>query len=249
MLTLRYIGTNYCGYQVQPNGTTVASVLQDAIEGLFGERLPVVGCSRTDAGVHAEMFCAHFCTESSIPCERIIPALNVRLPRDVAVTSCREVPSDFHARYSCLGKQYDYKILNARIRDPFWEKRALLCPTPLDSEKMDRAAQMFIGKHDFTAFCSTGGSVEDKTRTVSLAQVRRDGDLVTFSVAANGFLYNMVRIMVGTLLDAAAGKIQPEDIPEILSSGDRSRAGQTAPAHGLYLVKVCYPDFNLTGGE
>ena len=227
---------------------TVASTLQDAIEGLFGERLPIVGCSRTDAGVHAEMFCVHFCTESAIPCRKIVPALNVRLPRDIAVTSCREVPADFHARYSCTGKRYDYRILNARVRDPFWEERALLCPTPLDAGRMDAAARAFLGTHDFTGFCSTGGSVVDKVRTVTLAQVRRDGDLVTFSVAADGFLYNMVRIMAGTLLEAGAGRLNPQDVPEILASCDRTRAGQTAPAHGLYLAEVFYPDSILTGG-
>ena len=209
----------------------------------------MVGCSRTDAGVHAEMFCVHFSTGSQIPCERIVPALNVRLPRDIAVTSCQEVPEDFHARYSCTGKQYDYRILNARVRDPFWENRALLFPLPLDAERMDCAARAFLGRHDFTAFCSAGSSVADKVRTVSLAQVRREGKLITFSVAADGFLYNMVRIMTGTLLDVGIGKLPPESLAEIIASGDRERAGQTAPPHGLYLAKVFYPEPILTGGE
>lgn len=240
LLTLRYDGSRYCGYQVQPNGPTVAATLQDAIEGLFGQRLPIIGCSRTDAGVHAEMFCVNFRTDSRIPCERIIPALNVRLPKDIAIYGCKEMPEEFHARYASTGKRYEYRIWNAPYRNPFYDGYALHYPYPLDADVLDRCAQDYLGTHDFSAFCAAGGSVEDKVRTVSQAGVARDGDLVRFTVTANGFLYNMVRIMVGTLLDIAARKMDPDAIPAILASMDRQNAGHTAPAQGLYLSEVFY---------
>ncbi len=240
LLTLRFDGTAYCGYQVQKNGVTIAGVVQDAIADLFGARLPITGCSRTDAGVHADMYCLNFRTDSAIPCERVIPALNVRLPRDIAVYGCREVPMDFHARYSCLAKRYCYTLYNAPIRSPFYDRTALLYPWPLDAERLNRSARDFLGTHDFSAFCAAGGSVADKVRTVSRSMVERDGPLVRFTVQADGFLYNMVRIMTGTLLDIAAGKIAPDAIPAILAGRDRGRAGQTAPAHGLMLTHVVY---------
>ena len=240
LLTLRFDGTAYCGYQVQKNGVTVAGVVQDAVAGLFGARLPITGCSRTDAGVHADKYCLNFRTDSAIPCERIIPALNVRLPRDIAVYGCREVPLDFHARYSCRAKRYCYTVYNAPARNPFYERTALHDPRPLDAELLDRSARAFVGTHDFTAFCAAGGSVIDKVRTVSHSAVERDGDLVRFTVQADGFLYNMVRIMAGTLLDIAAGRIAPDAVPAILAGRDRSAAGQTAPAHGLMLTDVVY---------
>lgn len=241
LLTFAFDGTDYCGYQVQANGVTVASTMQDALEGLFGERLPLVGCSRTDAGVHAERFCANFRTDSAIPCERIVPALNMRLPRSVAVTDCREVPPDFHARYAALGKRYVYRIWNEPARSPFFDRYTFHLPRRLDAEALGRAARGYLGTHDFSAFCSAGGSVGDKTRTVTEAAVDRDGGLVTFTVAADGFLYNMVRIMMGTLLDIDAGRIAPDAIPAILAGCDRARAGQTAQARGLCLADVFYP--------
>ena len=240
LLTLRYDGGAYHGWQVQENAVTVQQTLQDAIEAVFGARLPVIGCSRTDAGVHARMFCVNFRTDSAIDCARIPYALNAHLPDDIGVYDCRQVPDDFHARYSCVSKTYVYVIRNSPFRDPFAVGRAATVRWPLDENMLHDQAQAFVGTHDFAAFAAAGGSVEDTVRTVRSACVRRDGETVLFSVRANGFLYNMVRIMVGTLLDIASGKIPRGSIPEILQSLDRSRAGATAPPQGLYLQSVEY---------
>lgn len=240
LLTLRYDGTAYHGWQVQENAVTVQQTLQDAIEAVFGARLPVIGCSRTDAGVHAKMFCVNFRTDSAIPCERIPYALNAHLPDDVGVYACRQVPDDFHARYSCVSKRYRYVIRNSPFRDPFLVGRAAVVPFPLDEALMHAQAQAFVGTHDFASFAAAGGSVEDTVRTVRDASVRRDGKTVLFEVEADGFLYHMVRIMAGTLLDIAGGKLPRGCIPEILHALDRSRAGVTAPPQGLYLQSVQY---------
>jgi tRNA pseudouridine38-40 synthase len=240
LLTLRYDGSAYHGWQVQENAVTVQQTLQDAIEAVFGDRLPVTGCSRTDAGVHAKMFCVNFRTDSALACDRIPYALNAHLPDDIGVYACRQVPDDFHARYSCVSKQYVYVIRNSPFRDPFAVGRAATVRWPLDEDMLHREAQAFCGTHDFAAFAAAGGSVEDTVRTVHEARVRRDGETVCFEVRADGFLYNMVRIMVGTLLDVASGKLPQGSIPEILRSLDRSRAGVTAPPQGLYLQSVQY---------
>lgn len=240
MLTLRYRGTNYHGFQVQKNGITVCQVLQDAIQEVFGSRLDVKGCSRTDAGVHANGFVLSFRTPNAIPCHKVPEALNAHLPGDVAVRDCREAPADFHPRYSCTGKRYLYKIHNSRVRDPFLENLALLVRTPIAEEAMNRAAGAFLGAHDFSAFCAAGGSVEDKVRTIHDCGVTRRGELVTLSITGDGFLYNMVRIIAGTLLEVGAGRMAEEELPAILAGRDRSRAGPTAPPWGLYLDEVFY---------
>ena len=227
LLSIAYDGRNYHGFQVQKNAVTVEEVFQDALVRVFGARLPVKGCSRTDSGVHANQFCISMKTESRIPCERVIPAMNTNLPPDIAVTDCREVLEEFHARYSCIGKEYLYRILNRTARDPF------------------SACRDFAGYHDFTAFCSSGSAVEDTRRTIFRANVERKGDFVEFRVAGDGFLYNMVRIMTGTLLEISRGSIPVEGIPEILESRDRRRAGPTAPAWGLYLNRVFYSESEL----
>jgi tRNA pseudouridine38-40 synthase len=240
LLTLRFDGSAYHGWQVQENAVTVQQTLQDAIEAVFGARLPVIGCSRTDAGVHAKMFCVNFRTDSAMPCARIPYALNAHLPDDIGVYDCRQVPDDFHARYSCVCKQYAYVIRNSPFRDPFAVGRATTVRFPLDETMLNREAQAFCGTHNFASFAAAGGSVEDTVRTVYDVGVRRDGETVIFEVRANGFLYNMVRIMVGTLLDVASGKLPQGSIPQILRSLDRSRAGATAPPQGLYLQSVQY---------
>ncbi|MBE6767801.1 MAG: tRNA pseudouridine(38-40) synthase TruA [Ruminococcaceae bacterium] len=240
MLTLQYIGTNYHGWQVQPNAVTVQQCVQDAIERVTGVRSPLTGCSRTDAGVHAEMFCCVTETEATIPCDKLVAALNAWLPLDMAVTDCREVTADFHPRYDARGKQYQYRIWNRPARNPFLEGRALHVKRPLDVAKMQRAAKDFLGKHDFSAFCAVGSEVEDRVRTVTQSTVTAENGMVTFTVAADGFLYNMVRIMVGTLLDIESGKLAEGCIPSLLSAGDREAAGHTAPACGLYLTQVYY---------
>ncbi len=240
LLTVQYRGTNYHGYQVQPNGVTVAQVLQDAIERIFKNRLDIKGCSRTDAGVHANGFRASFRTVSNISCDAVVRAMNVNLPDDVAVSNCQEVPLSFHPRYDCTGKRYLYQIYNSPVKNPFLTDLALFHKYPLDEDKMDKAAQCFVGTHDFRAFCSSSSKIEDTVRTISSISVTREGKMVTISVTGDGFLYNMVRIIVGTLLDASRGIYLPEDIKKMIDSRDRNAAGATAPPHGLYLDEVFY---------
>jgi len=240
LLTITYEGSAYHGWQVQENALTVQQALQDALESLFGSRPAVTGCSRTDTGVHASMFCCNFRANSSLECERIMAALNHFLPEDIAVNGCREVPWGFHARYDCLGKRYKYLIWNGPVRNPFYINRAFHYRYPLDENMLDEAARQFIGTFDFSAFCASGSSTLSKTRTISHAEVRRKGDIVEFTVEGDGFLYNMVRIMAGTLIYIAEGRIDKSGIGDIIKSGDRSRAGFTAPAEGLYLDEVSY---------
>ncbi len=240
LLTLRYDGTAYHGWQVQPNGVTVQQVLQDAIQAVTGVRSGVIGCSRTDAGVHADMFCCTFDTASPLRGNKLASALNFHLPHDVAVYAATEVAADFHPRYHATGKRYVYRIWNGAQRHPVYERYALHRNQPLDVELLDRAAADFVGTHDFAAFCGAGSSVEDTVRTVRRCSVERQGDLVLFTVEGDGFLYNMVRIMVGTLLDIAAGRLAADSIPAIVHSLDRGQAGPTAPAQGLCLAQVFY---------
>ena len=245
LLTLRYDGTAYHGWQVQPNGVTVQQTLQDAIEAVTGVRSGVIGCSRTDAGVHADMFCCTFDTDSSLRGNKLCSALNFHLPHDMAVYDAREVGADFHPRYGAAGKRYVYRIWNGAQRHPAYGRYALHRNAPLDTDRMNRAAAAFVGKHDFAAFCGAGSDVQGTTeRTIRACRVERQGDLVLFTVEGDGFLYNMVRIMVGTLLEIAAGRMAEDAIPAILDSGDRSTAGPTAPALGLCLERVFYE-----GGE
>ena len=240
LVTMRYDGTAYHGWQVQENAVTVQETFQNALQAVFGARLPVVGCSRTDAGVHALMYCCNFRTQSTISCEKLPYALNAHLPDDIGVYACREVPADFHARYSCTSKRYQYRLHNSPFRDPFSMHRAAPYRYALDEAFLHRQAQDFLGTHDFAAFAAAGGSVEDTVRTVQDAQVFRVGDTVYFEVQADGFLYHMVRIMTGTLLGIAEGKLAPGSIPDILRSLDRGSAGVTAPPQGLYLKEVQY---------
>lgn len=240
LLTLSFDGTNYHGWQVQENAVTVQETLQNAVERILGVRENIIGCSRTDAFVHADMFCCNMRTEKEMAPEKLQTALNAVLPRDIAVLECGEVPYDFHARYDCTGKTYRYLLLNRQVRDPFYENRAYHYPWHLHTEFLNEQAQQFIGLHDFSAFCASKTAVEDKVREIRRVQVRRNGDFVEFSVTGNGFLYNMVRIMVGTLLDLNSGKLQRDSIPDIIAGKDRAQAGVTAPAHGLYLHHVEY---------
>lgn len=240
LLTLRYDGRRYHGWQVQKNAVTVQQTLQDAVERVTGVRSGIIGCSRTDSGVHAEMFCCTADTDSMLRGDAMTAALNANLPRDIAVYGCREVPEDFHPRYSARGKRYLYRIWNSEARNPFWEGLALHLRRPLDAERLDKAAKDYIGTHDFISFCSAGSDVKDTVRSVRSCGVIRDGELVTFLVEADGFLYNMVRIMAGTLLEMAAGKRKYDGIPEIIAAKTRTAAGATAPACGLILDRVFY---------
>lgn len=199
LFTIRFDGTAYHGWQVQDNARTVQQTFQDAVEKICGSRDNVVGCSRTDAGVHANMYCCNMRTESSISCDKWLSALNAVLPQDIGVFGCVEVPFDFHARYDCVSKEYVYKIWNSAHRNPFYEKYYLNYKYPLDEKFLNAQAKDFVGIHDFSAFCSAGSSTKDNVRTVKDVRVERHGDELLFFFEADGFLYNMVRIMTGTL--------------------------------------------------
>lgn len=240
LLTLAFDGTAYHGWQLQQNADTVQARVNAALSSVLNEPVNVSGCSRTDTGVHAEMFCCNFHTEKAIPAEKLVPALNFYLPQDIAVYSAEEKEADFHARFSCKKKEYVYRICNTPQRDPFWRNRALLYRYPLDEELLAQEAQDFLGAHDFSAFCSSGSAVQNKVRTVEAVSVTREGNLLLFRVSADGFLYNMVRIMVGTLLAVSENKIERGSIPAILAGQNRLLAGATAPPQGLYLSKVFY---------
>lgn len=235
-----YCGTAYHGFQRQENAVSVQNILEDRLSRLTASDVKINGCSRTDTGVHANEFYFSFKTSHSIPCENIVRGMNSLLPGDIAVFDCEEVPSDFHARYSCKGKEYIYKILNRSVKDPFLEDRVLHYPYAMDADIMDKAAQNIIGTHDFSAFCGALGAKENSVRTVNVCSVSREGDMVTLKISGDGFLYNMVRIIAGTLIYVNEGKLSPEDITDIIESRDRSRAGVTAKPQGLYLNRVFY---------
>ena len=240
LLTLCYDGTRFHGWQVQPNGITVQETLQDAIERITGVRAPVTGCSRTDAGGHARKFCWTTVRPEKLTPEALCKALNAVLPSDVSVLSAVPVSEEFHPRYSARGKRYAYYIWNGVSRDPFRRAYALHLRTPLDEAQMHKTAQLFLGTHDFIAFCSAGGSVQDKVRTITRSEVQRQGDLIVYTVEADGFLYNMVRILVGTLLDVQSGRLTEKDVRRALAEGDRTAAGVTAPPQGLFLEDIWY---------
>ena len=243
LLTLAYDGTNYCGFQVQPNGRSVAQTFQDGLEAVLGCRPDIKGCSRTDAGVHALGFMLNFHADTRIPVEKLPLALNQHLPPDIRVLAARVVPEDFHARYAAHTKTYLYRIHNSPIDSPFDEKYYTRVPRRLDTAKMNTAARRFVGKHDFLALCAAGSSAAahgDTVRTITACGVERKGDEVEITVTADGYLYNMVRILAGTLCAVGAGRMQPEAIPGILASRDRHKAGPTLPAKGLFLKSVEY---------
>ncbi len=239
-LHLQYDGTRYHGWHVQPQARTVQEVVQGAIFGVTGEHVSVTGCSRTDAGVHARHFVCNFHTQTKIPCERMPYAMNANLPDDIAVTLCEEVEDTFHARYDAKSKIYEYRILNSKVRNPFEKDRAWQYPIVLNVERMRRAAAWMVGTHDFTAFMAAGGQQRQMEKEMYEVRVEKQDNLFTVRVHANSYLYNMVRIIVGTLVYAGNGKIQPDDVHNILLSKDRKRAGMTAPPQGLYLHKVFY---------
>ena len=243
LLTISYCGNHYHGWQIQENALTVQEVFQNALYDIIHERPDIKGCSRTDSGVHANRYCISMKITHPITNDHLMMALNRYLPDDVAVLSVEDVDEDFHARYSCKGKEYVYQLWNSRVRNPFLHERALHYRYPIDVEMLNKEAQALVGKHDFTSFCTLDKRDKgDFTRDVRYFRVERDGDLVTFTVAADGFLYNMVRIMVGTLLAISQGRIKSGSLPDILSAEDRSKAGPTAPACGLYLNQVFYDE-------
>lgn len=242
LFKIKYDGSSFHGWQIQPNGITVQQCLKDAFYEIFRQNVTVNGCSRTDAGVHANEFCFSVRLETQMPEERIIHAINAKMPDSAKVYACCEAGSDFHARFDCKGKEYIYRVLNTQYPDPFLRDRAYHYKYPLDEEMLHKEAKAFIGTHDFAAFCASGSSVESTERTIYDFSVKREGNEVVFSVSGDGFLYNMVRIMVGTLIDISRGKIEAGSIPQIIESRDRMGAGVTAPACGLYLNKVFYEE-------
>ena len=240
-LVVAYDGTNYCGWQIQPNGITIQGVLNDTLSELLGEKIETIGASRTDAGVHALGNVAVFDTNTKIPGEKISYALNQRLPEDIRVQVSEEVPSDWHPRKCTCIKTYEYRILNRRINMPMERLYSHFCYYKLDVDRMQAAANMLAGEHDFKSFCSVRTQVTDTVRTVYRIDVtRNEDDIITIRVTGNGFLYNMVRIIAGTLMAVGTGHIQAEDMPSILEAKDRRAAGPTAPARGLTLIEMKY---------
>ncbi len=240
LLKIRYNGAAFVGWQVQKNGKSVQEQMQDAIEEIFGSRVGVTGCSRTDSGVHAMEYCLCFDPPRRMEMKRIPFALNSVLPDSISVLSCQEVTEDFHPRYHAVAKEYIYRFYDGFAPDPFKNGLAFHERKGLDAEQMDRAAKHFLGTHDFKAFMSTGSKIEDTVRTIYYSSVGRQGNDVTFRVVGDGFLYKMVRIMAGTLLFVSMGRIDENALPSIIDNGDRAACGKTMPAYGLYLNKVYY---------
>ncbi|MFB7303901.1 tRNA pseudouridine(38-40) synthase TruA [Heyndrickxia sporothermodurans] len=236
-----YDGSNFSGYQVQPNGRTVQGELEAALKKIHkGEEVKVVGSGRTDAGVHATGQVIHFNTPLHIPLNRWPIVLNSMLPNDISIKQTELVDANFHARFSVVKKEYRYKVYTSPYRDPFKHVYAYHYPYPLNLDEMEKASKHFIGTHDFTSFCSAKTEVADKVRTIEDIRFVKSNEELEVQFIGNGFLYNMVRILMGTLLEVGIGKRKSEEIPSILEQRNRINAGKTAPAEGLYLWKVYY---------
>lgn len=239
-LVVAYEGTNYCGWQIQPNGITIEQVLNETLSSLLGEEITVMGASRTDAGVHSLGNVAVFETHTKMPAEKISFALNQRLPEDIVVQESCQVPEDFHPRFSKSRKTYEYRILNCRFRQPLERRTSYFYHYPLDVRAMQKAAAYLVGEHDFTSFASVHAQTNTYVRMIYALDVVREGDMIRIRVQGNGFLYNMVRIIAGTLIQVGAGIKKPEDMESILAGKDRELAGPTAPAHGLTMIGLEY---------
>lgn len=243
-MTIAYDGTRYHGFQKQ-KGTglkTIQETLEKALSTITNENILVNGSGRTDAGVHAKGQVVNFKSNTKIPQEKLPLAVNSVLPGDIVVKEAVDVSPDFHARFNAKRKTYRYNIYNDRHMSPFWRYYAYHVPIILDVEKMNLGCERFIGEHDFTGFCAKDTSVRDYVRTIYNCNIQRSGPLLILTVEGNGFLYNMVRIITGTLLDIGKNKGKPEDITFLLHKKDRSLSGATAPPHGLYLFSVNYSD-------
>ncbi len=246
LVTLAYDGTQYCGYQVQPNGRSIAQTFQDALEKIVGFRPDTKGCSRTDAGVHAQGFALNFHLAEGVkfPLNKLPLALNAHLPSDIRVLNAQQVPEAFHARYAAHTKTYEYRIRNSAIESPFDARFTTKIHRPLDVTKMQRAAGDFVGVHDCIALCAAGSSAAahgDTVRHITDCHVVKNGDVITISITANGYLYNMVRIVAGTLVEIGEGRRAADSVPMMLASKNRQNAGQTLAAKGLSLCTVSYP--------
>lgn len=239
-LVVAYDGTNYKGWQVQPNGITIEAVLNQKLSELLNEDIVVTGASRTDSGVHSLGNVAIFDTNTRMPADKISFALNQRLPEDIVVQGSCEVEADWHPRYQTSRKTYEYRILNRTFRMPTRRLDTYFYHHPLDVAKMREAAAYLVGEHDFKSFCAIGAQVKTTVRTIYACEVEKKEDIITLRITGNGFLYNMVRIIAGTLIRVGGGEMKPEQIPEILAAKDRSAAGPTAPAHGLTMIGLEY---------
>lgn len=239
-LTVAYDGTNYCGWQIQKNGITVEEVLNKALSKFFAEEITVIGASRTDSGVHALGNVAVFDANVTMPPEKISYAINNILPDDIRIQQSEQVSDDFHPRYCDTRKTYEYKLYNAQFPDPIQRLYSHFVYFHLDEKKMHEAAQYLVGEHDFKSYCTPKDDVENTVRTIYYINVEREGNLVKIRINGNGFLYNMVRIIVGSLLKVGMGMIPPEEIKNILEAKDRTKAGHKAPACGLTLVEIEY---------
>ena len=239
-LVVSYDGTAYCGWQLQPNGVTIEEVLNQALSSLLKEDIQVIGASRTDSGVHAMGNVAVFDTESRIPGDKICFALSQRLPDDVRIQASEEVPLTFHPRKANCVKTYEYKILNRKIDMPLQRLYSYFCYFNLDLEKMQKAASYLIGEHDFKSFCTVRTQAEETVRTIYSLDITKVNDLITIRISGSGFLYNMVRIIAGTLIRVGGGFIEPQQIKKILEAKDRTLAGETARPEGLTLIGIRY---------
>lgn len=239
-MVVAYDGTNYCGWQIQPNGVTIEQKLNEALKHLLGEDIKVTGASRTDAGVHSLGNVCIFDTDTRMPAEKISYALNQRLPEDIVVQSSCEVPMDFHPRFSKSRKTYEYRILNRKMRMPTRRLDTYFFHYDLDVEAMQKAAEYLVGEHDFASFCAANAQSETSVRTIYSCEVFKEEDIITIRVKGNGFLYNMVRIIAGTLIKVGNGDIPAEQMKDIIEACDRSAAGPTAPAHGLTMIGLEY---------
>lgn len=241
LIYISYDGKNYAGYQVQKNADTVGKRILSALNSVFEKTEEVHGCSRTDSKVHAREFAVSFKSEKLLDENSVVKALNANLPDDISVKRCEYKSDCFHARYSVKKKEYIYCIYNGKVRDPFFKNYSLFWNKDIDISKLNLCAELFVGTHDFSAFKASGGKTEDCVRTVYSAYFEKKGDFVIFRISGNGFLYKMVRLIVGTLLSVSDGKLSAEDIKTLLN-GKNQTPGFTAPPHGLFLNKVCYED-------
>jgi len=239
-LRIMYDGSRYHGWQVQKEEKTVAGTLESVLSKICEHPVKVSGCGRTDAGVHAECYCANYKTSSTIPADRLPLAINSLLPADISVQAAMPAPDDFDANLSCLKKEYTYRIFNSRIRNPFYAHRVYFYPHTLDVKAMKAAASNFVGTHDFAAVRSVGTETKTTVRTIFWYEIEENGDFLEFRACADGFLYNMARAMVGTLLYVSEGKILPDEIPHLLKQKDRRLTGPTVPPDGLYLTRIWY---------
>ncbi|MBC5648610.1 tRNA pseudouridine(38-40) synthase TruA [Christensenella tenuis] len=244
-LIIEYDGTNYCGWQIQKNGVSVQQRLEEALEKALGMKTAVVGAGRTDARVHALGQVAHFDADTDIPADKFFYVLNTLLPDDIRIKKSFTAPEGFHARFSAKGKHYRYVIRNAREKGAVDRLYTMFVPVPLDVERMRQAAKQVEGEHDFAAFCAAGSDLKGTTvRTVYSVDVTKDGDYIMIDVKGSGFLYNMVRIIAGTLISVGKEKLSPQDVRNAIEAKDRTLAGATAQAQGLFLMEVYYEFFH-----